>query len=265
MMRSSKMHLTASAYALWNLSVILEGILCAFIVHRRLWRLLPLFTTYVILNLFVTAALWLVYKRFGDNSAFVFYFFWSKQSLLLVARAGVCAELCLLAFMSRPGVWLHVRRVLIAVSGAILLYAAIDAYHQVSVVESFVLALQRSLELAIAILLTSLLVIANRYRIPMERVPSLVALGMCIHSTFQILNNTLLKHWLDPYFSWWNNVQIVSFQVALVIWLLALRRPLPETKPAPTLLPKDVYHSYARLIGQRLKDLDRDIQEVTKP
>ncbi len=157
------------------------------------------------------------------------------------------------------------RRVLIAITAGILVYAAIDAFRQVSVVESFVLALQRSLELTVAILLTSLFVIANRYRIPMERFPSLVALGMCIHSTFQILNNTLLKHWLDPYFSWWNNVQIVSFQVALVIWLFALRRPLPETKPAPTLLPKDVYHSYARLIGQRLKDLDRDIQEVTKP
>ena len=58
---------------------------------------------------------------------------------------------------------------------------------------------------------------------------------------------------------------MVSFQVALVIWLFALRRPLPETKPAPTLLPKDTYHSYGRLIDQRLKDLDRDIQEVMKP
>jgi len=259
------MHLTASAYALWNLSIILEGILCAFIVRRRLWRLLPLFTVYMFLNLFVTIALWLVYKSFGDDSRFVFYFFWSKQSLLLAARAGVCAELCLLAFRPRPGLWLHVRRVLIAITAGILVYAAIDAFRQVSVVESFVLALQRSLELTVAILLTSLLVIANRYRIRMERFPSLVALGMCIHSTFQILNNTLLKHWLDPYFSWWNNVQIVSFQVALVIWLFALRRPLPETKPAPKLLPKDVYHSYSRLISQRLKDLDRDIQEVTKP
>lgn len=258
------MHLTASTYALWNLSIILEGMLCAFIVRRRLWRLLPLFTVYLLLNLLLTIALWLVYKSFGDDSRFVFYFFWSKQSLLLVARAVVCAELCLLAFRSRPGLWLHVRRVLIAITAGILVYAAIDAFRQIPIVESFVLALQRSLELTVAIVLTSLLVIANRYRIPMERVASLVALGMCIHSTFQILNNTLLKHWLDPYFSWWNNVQIVSFQVALVIWLFALRRPLAETKPAPMLLPEDVYHSYVGRIGQRLKDLIRDIQEVTK-
>jgi hypothetical protein len=44
-----------------------------------------------------------------------------------------------------------------------------------------------------------------------------------------------------------------------------LRRPLPETKPAPTLLPKGTYHLCAQLIGQRLQDLDRDIQEVMKP
>src|SRR6266568_8101577 len=42
-----KMHLTASAYALWILTFILEAVLCAIVVHRRLWRRLPLFTTYV--------------------------------------------------------------------------------------------------------------------------------------------------------------------------------------------------------------------------
>jgi hypothetical protein len=259
------MHLTASAYALWTLTVILEGLLCAIVVHRRLWRRLPLFTTYVLFKFLVTTALWLVYKRLGYDSAFAYYFFWSTQSLLLVTRASVCAELCWLVFKSRPGLWFHARRVLISITAAILVYAAIDAYRQVSVVRSFILTSERSLELSVAILLTSFLVIANRYRIPMERAPFLIAVGLCIHSTFQILNNTLFKNWLDPYFSWWRNVYMVSFQVALVIWLFALRRPLPETKPAPTLLPKETYHSYARLIGQRLKDLDRDIQEVMKP
>ncbi len=259
------MHLAASVYALWTFTEILEGLLCAIVVHRRLWRRLPLFTTYVLLKFLVTTALWLVYKHLGYESVFAYYFFWSTQSLLLVTRAGVCAELCWLAFRSRPGLWLHVRKLLIAITAVILVYAAIDAYRQASVVTSFILTTERGLELTVAILLTSLLLIANRYRIPVERVPSLIAVGVCIHSAFQILNNTLFKHWLDPYFSWWNNVQIVSFQVALVIWLIALRRPLPETKPAPTLLPKDTYYSYARLIGQRLKDLDNDIQEVMKP
>jgi hypothetical protein len=259
------MHLTSSAYTLWTLTVVLEGLLCAIVVHRRLWRRLPLFTAYVLFKFLVTTALWLVYKHLGYDSAFAYYFFWSTQSLLLVTRAIVCAELCCLVFKSRPGLWLHARRALISVTAAILVYAAVDAYRQVSVVRSFILTSERSLELSVAILLTSFLVIANRYRILVERAPSLIAVGLCIYSAFQILNNTLLKHWLDPYFSWWNNVQVISFQVALVIWLFALRRPLPETKPAPTLLPKGTYHLCAQLIGQRLQDLDRDIQEVMKP
>jgi hypothetical protein len=159
----------------------------------------------------------------------------------------------------------YVRKVLIAISAAILVYAAIDAYHQVSGLRSFVVTSERGLELSIAIFLTSFLIIANRYRIPIERAPFLVAVGVCLHSAFQVLNNTFFKTWLDPYFSWWRNAYMVSFQVALIIWLFALRRPLPETKPAPTLLPKDTYYSYGRLIDQRLKDLDRDIQEVMKP
>ncbi len=216
------MHLTASAFALWTLTVILEGLLCAFVVQRRLWRCLPLFSSYVFFKFLVTTGLWLVYKRFGYDSNSARYFFWSTQSLLLVSRAGVCAELCWLAFKSRPGLWSYV-------------------------------------------FLTSFLIIANRYRIPIERAPFLIAVGVCLHSAFQVLNNTFFKTWLDPYFSWWRNAYMVSFQVALVIWLVALRKPLPETKPAPTLLPSGTYHSYSRVIGRRLKDLDRDIQEVMKP
>jgi hypothetical protein len=157
-----------------------------------------------------------------------------------------------------------VRKVLIAIATAILVYAAIDAYRQVSALRGFVVTSERSLELSIAIFLTSFLIIAKRYRIPIERASFLIAVGVCLHSAFQVLNNTFCKTWLDPYFSWWRNAYMVSFQVALVIWLVALQRPLPETKPTPTLLPRDTYHSYSRLIGQRLKDLDRDIQEVMK-
>lgn len=259
------MHLPASAYLLWTLTVVLEGLLCAIVVHRRLWRRLPLFTTYVLVKFLVTIALWLVYKRFGYDSIFAYYFFWSTQSLLLVIRASVCAELCLLTFRPRPGLWLQVRRLLTTIAAAILVYAAIDAYRQASVVTSFILTTERSLELTVAVLLTSFLLVANRYRIPMDRAPSLIAVGVCVHSAFQILNDTLFKAWLDPYFSWWNNVQMVSFQVALVIWLFALRKPLADTDLAPTLLPDNAYHSYARLIGQRLKNLDRDVEEVMKP
>ena len=259
------MHLTASALALWTLTVILEGFLCVVVVQRRLWRRLPLFSSYVFFKFFVTTALWLVYKRFGYDSNPARYFFWSTQSLLLVSRASVCAELCWLVFKSRPGLWSYVQKILIAISAAILLYAAIDAYRQVSAFRGFVLTSERSLELSVAIFLTSFLIIANRYRIPMERAPFLIAVGVCLHSAFQVLNNTFFKTWLDPYFSWWRNAYMVSFQVALVIWLFALRRPLPETKPAPTLLPKGTYYSYGRLIDQRLKELDRDIQEVMKP
>jgi hypothetical protein len=129
------------------------------------------------------------------------------------------------------------------------------------------LTLERGLELNIAIVLTLFLLIANRYKIQMERVPFIIAFGLCMHSAFLILNNTLLQHWLNlgNYFSWWNNAQMVSFQVALAIWLFALKSPLPETQPAPTLLPRETYHLYKRLIGQRLKNLDRNIQEVMKP
>lgn len=259
------MHLTASAYALWTLTVILEALLCAFVVQRRLWRHLPLFTAYVVFKLLVTITLWVVYKRFGYDSGFARYAFWSTQALLLVSRAGVCAELCWQAFKARLGLWSYVRRILLFISVAILVYAAIDAYHQVSVVTGFIVTSERGLELSVAILLTSFLFIASRYRIPIERAPFLIALGLCIHSTFQVLNNTFFKYWLDPYFSWWRNVYMVSFQVALVIWVFALRKPLPETQPAPTLLPRETYYSYKRLIGRRLKNLDRDIQEVMKP
>src|SRR5260370_42608589 len=112
------MHLTASALALWTLTVVLEGLLCVVVVQRRLWRRLPLFSSYVFFKFFLTTALWLVYKRFGDDSNPARYFFWATQSLLLVSRASVCAELCLLLFQFRPGLLSFVLKVLIAASAA---------------------------------------------------------------------------------------------------------------------------------------------------
>src|SRR6267142_1312271 len=110
------MHLTASAYVLWTLTVSLEVLLCVVIVQRRLWRLLPLFSVYVLFKFLVTIALWLVYKRFGYDSNFARYFYWSTQSLLLVTRASVCVELCLVAFKNRPGLWVYAQRVLNSVT-----------------------------------------------------------------------------------------------------------------------------------------------------
>src|SRR6267378_2859464 len=125
------MHLTASAYALWTLTFILEVVLCAVVVHRRLWRRLPLFTTYVVFKFLVTTALWLVYKRFRYDSDFARYLYWSTESLLLVIRASVCAELCLLAFKNRHGLWVLAERVLNSITAVILVYVVIDAYRQV--------------------------------------------------------------------------------------------------------------------------------------
>src|SRR6267154_3059440 len=147
------MHLTASAYALWILTFVLEAVLCALVVHRRLWRRQPLFTTYVLFKFLVTTALWLVYKHFGYDSNFARYFFWSTQSLLLVTRASVCVELCLQAVKIRPGLWVHAQRLLNSVTAVILVYVVIDAYHQVYFATKIILSSESGLELSVAILL----------------------------------------------------------------------------------------------------------------
>ena len=92
----------------------------------------------------------------------------------------------------------------------------------------------------------------------------MVALGLGLYSTVQVLNSTFLRELRVEYLGLGNLIRMVSFVAVLLIWLLALRKPLPTAAEAPILLPQHIYDEVAPQVNYRLRLLNQRLLEILK-
>lgn len=258
------MHLTPTGYLLWAASTLLGVGVCAFAFCRRLYLRLPLFTAYLTFLVGRTLILWWFYLGPGYGSRVSFYYFWVTQGILLAARGAAVAELAWRGLREYRGVWALGWRLLCFIGLVLLFHAAIDAGGNASFLVAFIVTAERDLELAVVGILVLLLAVGRYYRILLDPVHRMVALGLGFYSAVQMLNNGLPRVWQTLYFDWWNVIRLTSFQVALVIWLLPLLRPLPKAAPAPALLPQSFYDELSPQVNYRLRILNQRLLEILK-
>lgn len=220
------MRLTTSELALWYVSLFLELMVCALAFRRRLYRQLPVFTGYVTAVLVRGIFMYWVYHRMGYTSRPAFYSFWSTQAVLLGWRGASIGELAWTA--SRPYLGLRVvlKWLVASISVALLIWGSWLAIKTPSRLPTFVLALERDLELTAAIVLLVLLSLAVYYQVMLSATQKLIALGLFLYSLVQVVNNAISTEWLRPYFHSWEIVRLISFHIALIVWLVALIKPL---------------------------------------
>ncbi len=264
------MPLSLSTYLLWGAGTALELLLCALALRNGLFRRLRFFTLYVLLVAIYEVTWFGAIHALGYKSKGAFYFFWLAQAILLFARAVAIAELCQHILGPYRGVWALAKSILLGIALILLGYATIATLGRTSWITAFILTAGRGLELAAAVILLTLLFISAYYRIRLEPVVRLVALGLCFFSTVQMLNNSFLVEWLVQYFRLmrffplWDGIRTVSFNVAVVIWCLAVWRPLSATAPGAILLPQQVYAELAPQVNYRLRMLNQRLLEMLK-
>jgi len=141
-------------------------------------------------------------------------------------------------------------------------YAAVDSLRSIFRIYSLIVAAERGIELAVAVVLISLLFFSSRYGIRIQRAPFLLATGLCFYSVVQTLNNTLY-HGLTNYFPWWNNFRIIAFQIALFLWIVALTGPSgSDDKPVQGV--PNLYEKHAEEVSGRLRAIDKDLEEIMR-
>ena len=264
------MPLSLSTYLLWGAGTALELLLCALALRNGLFRRLRFFTLYVLLVAIYEVTWFGAIHALGYKSKGAFYFFWLAQAILLFARAVAIAELCQHILGPYRGVWALAKSILLGIALILLGYATIATLGRTSWITAFILTAGRGLELAAAVILLTLLFISAYYRIRLEPVVRLVALGLCFFSTVQMLNNSFLVEWLVQYFRLmrffplWDGIRTASFNVAVVIWCLAVWRPLSATAPGAILLPQQVYDELAPQVNYRLRMLNQRLLEMLK-
>lgn len=258
------MYLSGAQDAGWLAGFFLELCVCALATLRGLFRRLPFFFGYLVLVVSTEAAIWLTYYFAGMQSLGAFWIYWTTQAVLLVARAAVIAEICRKILRPYPGIWKLCRGVLIAIGAILVTGAAVAARHSGAYIHSIILTADRGLELAIVGILLFAVAFSRYYRVRIEPFIALLALGLGSYSAVQIANNTILNEWLGSYFRWWNQVHALSFNIATLIWLAALWKPLPEPQKAPVLLDQESYDNLQPQVNFRLRQLNARLTEMLR-
>lgn len=226
------LQLSQPELALWYVGLLLELAICALAFHRRLYRQLPVFTGYVTAVLARGIFMYWTYQQTGYASRMAFFSFWTTQAGLLVWRGVSIGELAWTA--SRPYLGLRVvmKWLVATISSTLVVVALWFVVETPSQFPAFVLALERDLELTAAVVLLVLLSLTAHYEVELSHVQKRIALGLFLYSLAQVINNVVSKQWLLPYFHWWAVVRLTSFHVALVIWLVALLKPVSQEPKA---------------------------------
>jgi hypothetical protein len=249
---------------LWIAETTLTFVLFALVFARGLHRRLPLFATYVSLLVVETVAVHWIYHYWGYTSAAARYVYWSSLGVVLLARMLAIAELCWRSLRSSPAVWAITRRWLALLALALFAYTAIASARNSSPVIAFLLTAERSLDFGIVVILFVLLRLGRRYDKRFGTVERNVLLGFAVYSTFQTVNDAFMQKWMMRYFHWWVSASVVSFEAALLIWIVPLLRPLPPPMLPPTLLSKEESATLLTEVLERMRKIAEEMKRIAR-
>jgi hypothetical protein len=271
----------------WS-TVGFEILLCVLVYFRTLQRRLPFFAIYANLLLVSSLGLELLYRYFGFRSPASYNAAWIAAALVGVARFVAIGELCRFELRLYRGIWALTWRILAVLAVFLLASAARDAWGQVGGIAIYGLTIERDVAFTSIALLLALLLIRKYYGLTLEPMVMWIAVGMCVISIIDILNNAILyKVFTGPLTFWffgrytsswagmkdqvesandlWNSIRTFGFISSISIWCYALRKPLPAPAAEPALLPAEVYRELSPLVNLRLRAFNERLLEILKP
>lgn len=246
---------------LWGISVLAQVFLFALLFLRGHFRKLSAFTGYITLDICQAGVLLALYRRVGFDVPAAEAAAWVSQAATTGAKALAVGEVCRRILRPYRGIWALGWRLLLGVASAVLFYAAISTHGNWTFA---ILYAQRGLELAIAVVLVFLFLLLHYYVVPVYPALKSIALGFCVYSCFVVLNNSILERWLRPYAILWNAADLLAFLAVVLIWIVALWRPLPSHDEDLSLLPADFYGEFSSEIHARLRKLNERLARLLK-
>ena len=250
---------------LWAFSVSAQVAVFALLFRGGNYRKLPLFTTYVALNLCQAAFLVLVYSRFGLSSPAATTIGWASEAATLLAQALATTEV--LGWVLRPyrGIWGLSWRLLAVVSIVVVAYAVLDTRGNMGWA---IVVADRGYHLTYAIAVIAGLVLTRYYAVPVPAAYKWLLGGFCFYSCSVIVINTFVKEIWHPHDTSleaiWETISILSFTLVQVFWAVVLRKPLPAVERNPVLLPAYVYGRISPEINQRLRLINEKLIRLWK-
>jgi hypothetical protein len=222
---------------------------------------LPVFFGFLILSTARSLILWWIYHVPGEEDGILFNTYWVTQFLVVAGRGLVAAEICWLVLRAHPGVWALSWRLLAAVGIGLVGFAVIAGVEELQRVSPFVLRVERSLELSVIGLLVALFAVCRYYDIRVQPAVKYLAIGLGLHAVAQVVNDTAF--YSTRISSWWAIMRPLSFNLTLLVWCWALRKPVALAE-RPRELQSEVYEKLVPEVNLRLRRLNERLLEMLK-
>jgi hypothetical protein len=249
---------------LWAISSIVQLTVLFYVVTRRHFRAIPLFSLYIALNLCQAAFLYFIYSQFGFSSLISRQSSWLSELIILTVQALAATEILHRVLRHYAGIWALAWR-LVAVAAVIVIGYVLTSAKQSP--EWSVMILNRGYHLTFAVALISCLFLVRFYSIPIDPLYKMLMGGFCFLSCTIVVANTLLQVLFIRHFPnadvVWNYLEMVVFVGVQVVWAVALRQPA-RVQDKPAMLPPSTYDRLSTDVNSRLRALNDVLSRFLK-
>lgn len=208
----------------WLAGIVLEVILVGILTFRGLWRRFPVFTLYLLANILLTPAVYVVRHIFGESATY-FYFYFYGLSKTLGLSLGLGAIFEVFSHLLTPYPTLK-KPAMLACSLAVMLLVAAGVllvYSQPSTDTAFLMLPFLKAEEAVRILQVGLVVFlcffAGFFRLHWRQTEFGIALGMGVFAAIDLVAVGLAAYYGEAGKMATSMMALVAFDSALVIWL----------------------------------------------
>lgn len=246
----------------WAVTPALEVVLLASLVQRKAIRYYPYFTAYIVAALLQSVGIAVLYRIQGLREVTVWGIAWGTQALVTLMRFLVLVELAGKILTAYAGIRTLARRLMAGVGLAVLGYVLLFSEGKW---DWMLMNGVRGLELAMAASIVTMLLFARYYRLPLRPLPGALAVGLCLYSSFYVINYSLLEKAVKRYSDFWNFLGIVTFLASLMLWVRAAMQYRVEEEGAQAAgISKELYGKLSSELNLRLYLLNRQVTQLLR-
>jgi hypothetical protein len=256
-------HLSTGQIVLWGGSLAAKLYLVYLIARNWIWRDFPVFSSYFTINVITGLLIATAYILWGTQKSWSIY--WGLQAIIFTLRVLVSVEVWRKTLKPYPGIWALAWKLLATVGILGLLRAGYVTFKEGPALSMFYFSAQRHLEFASVVTLFVFLLFCRYYGVSLEPAIKAITVGLCFFSIIQVLNASLANQWKSQFVALWRWSTVVSFDCSMVIWWWGLRAPVRATAAPPALYPAKVYVEVSPQVNDKLRALNKRLEELLKP
>jgi hypothetical protein len=241
--------------------LVIEFALVVRCLQVSLLRKYPFFYVYIFSATLLTVAVIGVELLAPDSYR---NWYWPSQFVTLVTGYGILLEILHHVLAPYPGAERLARIGGVVAFGAVFCFALVAPWIIPSRSAGTLIELERDLRSVQAIFISGLLGVIFYYGIPIGKNMKGMILGYGLYIVTSLVSRAVWAYAGDIHNAW-NLVQPLSFDLSLVVWLVALWSYHPNPVPDPGIRLEEDYEALVSRMRGRIADLWADLARTLRP